>query len=140
MNKNRKLLIIQDYQIVEVVEVLLQFSSSIKVIVLCMNKESCDIFRYMLVYLLFYNVVYLDELNNTDVSTSSNDLFKNAFRQNFKGKSILYSSREMIQKEHVLIQWIENAASRLNTTAQRSIHSCSFEKNRFIGLVLPLTY
>lgn len=50
------------------------------------------------------------------------------FRQNFKGKSILYSSREMIQKEHVLIQWIENAASRLNTTAQRSIHSCSFEK------------
>lgn len=72
------LLIIQDYQIVEVVEVLLQFSSSIKVIVLCMNKESCDIFRYMLVYLLFHNVVYLDELNNTDVSTSSNDLFKNS--------------------------------------------------------------
>lgn len=120
-------------------KLLLKFSPSSRVVVVYKKKMDFMAFEYLISFLFYYKTVYIDEhsqqatINNLvgkehfRVLPRPKDLFKTSMKRNLRGKPVTYMSRRPLPGEHVMINVVKDLAAFMNTTAQRSNHTCSIE-------------
>ncbi|KAL1377920.1 hypothetical protein pipiens_015930 [Culex pipiens pipiens] len=133
MSPNPSLLIIQGTAIsLETPAFLMKFKPSTRVLLLYYSQtDQVSKYERLLTYLSYYNVVYLDEPNKLP---SPDRLFKPSFKRNMRGRPISYCSRFPLPKKHILIKWVEDTATFMNTTAHE--HMSLKRINNHFGILL----
>ncbi|KAL1377919.1 hypothetical protein pipiens_015929, partial [Culex pipiens pipiens] len=95
-----------------IAKLLLKFSPSSRMVVVYKKKLDFMAFEYLISFLFYYKTASVQDF----------------VEANLRGKPVTYMTRRPLPGEHVMINVVKDLASFMNSTAQRSNHTCSIER------------
>lgn len=116
---------------------LMKFEPRTRVIMLYHQAVRVAEYEMYLTFLAYYNVVHLDEFNQRTVLVDiveravlkelprPDRLFKQTLKRNMRGRPIRYCNIFTLPKKHILVRWVKDTATFMNTTIRAVINTCT---------------